>query len=326
MASGPRPSKRPRLDDPGLGVRDEGHEVRDAEVAAGRGHDREGLELEPDRRRWRRPRPAACAAKAAGAATAGVSPLPKAIAPSTSWCCGVTAARRRHDLDRPLAASSTSARSTPCRRTPGSAARRAACATPGARSAADGQLHADRELVLEDEQRLRQALLREVDRLREHDLHAGDAGGRLELQLGRDERGIARLVRLDVQALGQRHLERGLDVVPARTRSLSAIGYDLDRDAPQLGRGGQPRWPTSNASAVNHRRKAEAERSKSCHYVLDSIPWESRAVSRSGERELSDFDAWPRPVSARRRRAYQPAGKSDTVARTISARPSAPRA
>ncbi len=75
----------------------------------------------------------------------------------------------------------------------------------------ESDLRADGELALEDGQRLFLALLFQVDGGRIDDLGDGDAGGRVDGQHGRDERRIARRVRLGVQALRQRDLQREAD-------------------------------------------------------------------------------------------------------------------
>ncbi len=67
--------------------------------------------------------------------------------------------------------------------------------------------HAERELARIDRQRLRQAFLLQVDRLWIHRLDDGHAVGRLDGEDGRDERRIARLMRLDVHPFGQPHAE-----------------------------------------------------------------------------------------------------------------------
>ena len=105
---------------------------------------------------------------------------------------------------------------------------------PGREIGGQRELRPDGEVPVEDDQGLRQSLLLEFHRLREDHFGAADAGRRFEGEFSGDERGVARRVRLDVETLGQRHLQRG----PHRGAGADAVAldqrHDLRRDALQL--------------------------------------------------------------------------------------------
>ncbi len=106
---------------------------------------------------------------------------------------------------------------------------------------------ADHELPLEDRERFGGALLFEVDRLREHDLQRFDAGRRLDPQNCRNQRGITRLIGLNVEAFGKtdaqreasdrsrgsRPFDEALDVDRKAGRQALACAEACDRDQRQ---------------------------------------------------------------------------------------------
>ena len=176
---------------------DERQEFADAQIAAGRAR---------ARRSRRAPRCRRCCAGGARRCGRGWpargDPRPARRLDRTRWC-------RRRRIARAAAAwpaattfsvhatLAVAGRSTSCRRTPDSADAPAMSIVPAAcrrRSSA----HADARTPLEDRERLRLALLLEVDRGGKTDFDDGDAGGRLDREHGRDQSGIARLVRLHV--------------------------------------------------------------------------------------------------------------------------------
>ena len=93
---------------------------------------------------------------------------------------------------------------------------------------------ADREVLFEHCQRLRLSDLFQVSRCRVHNFSDRDACRRLDCQHRGDEQRIARFVRLDVEARGKVHLQRG----PQRGTRVDVLalddGRDLGLDAAQL--------------------------------------------------------------------------------------------
>ena len=80
------------------------------------------------------------------------------------------------------------------------------------------QTDADQELALEHGERLVLPGLREIDRGRKDDFVPGDAGGDVDREHGRNQRRVARLVRLRVQPFGERHLQGDADAAPGADR------------------------------------------------------------------------------------------------------------
>jgi hypothetical protein len=72
--------------------------------------------------------------------------------------------------------------------------------------------HTDDEVAFEDHQRLFRSALPELSWFREHDLGHLHASRRVELQLHGDKGRIAGSVGVDVEALGETYLDRGVDV------------------------------------------------------------------------------------------------------------------
>ena len=89
--------------------------------------------------------------------------------------------------------------------------------------------HADRELVLEDQQRLCLANLLGLGCLGEYDLLDADTFRGVDGEHCRNQRRIARCIGLDVEAFWKSHVERGANRRPGRTSdSTSRATFSLD--------------------------------------------------------------------------------------------------
>ena len=136
--------------------------------------------------------------------------------------------------------------STPCRRRPD---------TEGARerrwwerrALSDRELNANGELVLEDGEWLRQAGLLKIGRFGKDKLRDSNTGRRIERELGRDQRGVAWRIRLNVELRWKPHLQCGAG------RSGASFRFDERR---QLGartaklRPYESRLTTTTSSAI----------------------------------------------------------------------------
>jgi hypothetical protein len=96
------------------------------------------------------------------------------------------------------------------------------------------QTDPDQELALEHGERLVLPGLCEIDRRRKDDFVPGDAGRDVDAEHGRNQRRVARFVRLRVQSFGERHLQGEADAVPGADRGAFDEGRDFGARAAEL--------------------------------------------------------------------------------------------
>ena len=139
-------------------------------------------------------------------ASPGARPVPKAILPKTSeWAADVSAGFDHVQRPANVCRDRRVAETVVARLIAEAAGHFHPTGRHGVR---DIELHANGELVLEDQQWLGLADLLELGRRREDDFGNLDARGRVDCQHSRDQRGVARCVGLDVKSVRDPDLER----------------------------------------------------------------------------------------------------------------------